>query len=92
LSSPAQWSAQQQGPRGSPGSSAPQRFKAGSAASDIRTIICRHPYRMPEAKLVIEIARRRKRRYALDELVAGITPDNRHEAIDWGPPVDNEVW
>ena len=45
-------------------------------------------------KLVIEIARprRRKRRYALDALVAGITPDNRHEAIDWGPPVGNEVW
>jgi antitoxin MazE len=36
-------------------------------------------------KLVIEIARtlRRKRRYSLDELVAGITPDNRHEEIDW---------
>ena len=32
-------------------------------------------------KLVIEIARspRRKRRYTLDKLVAGITPDNRHE-------------
>ena len=45
-------------------------------------------------KLVIEIARsqRRKRRYKLDELVAGITPDNRHEEIDWGPPVGNEAW
>jgi antitoxin MazE len=45
-------------------------------------------------KLVIEIARsqRRKRRYKLEELVAGITPDNRHEEIDWGPPVGNEVW
>ena len=45
-------------------------------------------------KLVIEIARspRRKRRYKLDELVAGITPENRHEEIDLGPPVGNEVW
>lgn len=45
-------------------------------------------------KLVIEIAqpRRRRRRYALDELVAGITPDNRHDEIDWGPAVGNEVW
>jgi antitoxin MazE len=44
-------------------------------------------------KLVIEIARmRRKRRYKLDELVSGITADNRHEQIDWGPPVGNEVW
>lgn len=45
-------------------------------------------------KLVIEVAlpKRRKRRYALDELVAGITPDNRHDEIDWGPTVGNEVW
>jgi antitoxin MazE len=45
-------------------------------------------------KLVIEIvpARRRGRRYKLDELVAGITPDNRHEEVDWGPGVGNEVW
>jgi antitoxin MazE len=45
-------------------------------------------------KLVIEIARmqRRKRRYELDGLVSGITADNRHEEINWGPPVGNEVW
>jgi antitoxin MazE len=45
-------------------------------------------------KLVIEISQsqRRKRRYTLDELVAGITPDNRHEEIDWGTPVGKEVW
>ena len=45
-------------------------------------------------KLVIEIvrARRRKRRYTLDELVAGITPDNRHGEIDWGSAVGKEVW
>lgn len=28
----------------------------------------------------------------LEELVAGITPENRHEATDWGPPVGREVW
>ena len=45
-------------------------------------------------KLVIETLRsqRRKRRYNLDELIAGITPDNRHGEIDWGPPVGNEAW
>lgn len=45
-------------------------------------------------KLVIEIARpqRRRRRYALDELVSRITPDNRHGEIEWGPAVGNEVW
>jgi antitoxin MazE len=45
-------------------------------------------------KLVIELSRpkRRKRRFTIDELVAGITPENRHQEIDWGPAVGNEVW
>ena len=29
---------------------------------------------------------------ALDELVAHITPDNRHDETNWGPPVGREVW
>lgn len=29
---------------------------------------------------------------SLDELVSRITPDNRHEPIDWGPPVGKEFW
>ena len=28
----------------------------------------------------------------LDELIAGITPDNLHEPFDWGPPVGKEIW
>ena len=42
-----------------------------------------------DGKLVIEVTKpkRRKRRYTLDELVAGITPENRHEEIDWGAAV-----
>ena len=31
-------------------------------------------------------------RYTLEELVAQITPENRHEEVDWGPPVGKEVW
>lgn len=27
-----------------------------------------------------------------EEMVAKITPENRHELIDFGPPVGNEVW
>jgi antitoxin MazE len=38
------------------------------------------------------VLRRTRRRYTLDELVAGITPENRHEEIDFGPPVGKEVW
>ena len=27
----------------------------------------------------------------LDELIAQITPDNRHDETNWGPPVGREV-
>lgn len=28
----------------------------------------------------------------LDQLLANITPENRHPEIDWGPDVGNERW
>ena len=30
--------------------------------------------------------------YTLEALVDGITDLNRHDEIDWGQPVGNEVW
>jgi antitoxin MazE len=30
--------------------------------------------------------------FSLEELLAGITPDNIHGETDWGPAVGNEVW
>jgi antitoxin MazE len=30
--------------------------------------------------------------YSLEELVAGITDENRHAETDWGEPVGNEAW
>ncbi len=30
--------------------------------------------------------------YTLDELVAGITPENRHGETDWGLPAGKEGW
>lgn len=30
--------------------------------------------------------------YTLDELLDGITDENIHPVIDWGPPVGREVW
>ena len=33
-----------------------------------------------------------RREYSLAELVAGITPENRHGETDWGAPVGNERW
>jgi antitoxin MazE len=46
-------------------------------------------------KLVVEIAkpkRRRRRRYTLEQLIDGITPENRHHELEWGPSVGNELW
>jgi antitoxin MazE len=34
----------------------------------------------------------RRSGYSLDELVAGITPENRHDEVDWGPPRGREAW
>lgn len=31
-------------------------------------------------------------REQLDRMVAGITDENRHEEVDWGPPVGREAW
>ncbi len=33
-----------------------------------------------------------KPKLTLAELVAKITPENRHGEVDWGPPMGNEVW
>lgn len=29
---------------------------------------------------------------SLEELIGQITPENRHEEVDWGDPVGKEVW
>jgi antitoxin MazE len=29
---------------------------------------------------------------SLEDLIAGITPENRHGETDWGPSVGREVW
>lgn len=44
--------------------------------------------REEKGRIVIEKARR----LTLEELVAGITPENRHDEVDWGPPVGKEIW
>jgi antitoxin MazE len=33
-----------------------------------------------------------QKQYALDELIAGITPENCHAAVDTGVSVGEEVW
>lgn len=37
-------------------------------------------------------ATKKEREYTLEELVAGITDENRHQEVDFGPAVGNEAW
>jgi antitoxin MazE len=30
--------------------------------------------------------------YSLGQLIAKVTPRNRHDESDWGPPVGHELW
>ena len=41
-------------------------------------------------RLVIE--KKNARHPKLDELLAGVTPENIHPENDWGPPVGKEIW
>jgi antitoxin MazE len=38
------------------------------------------------------VLRPTRRKYELAELVAGITPGNRHRETDWGGPQGEESW
>lgn len=38
------------------------------------------------------IIKSHKKRISLDELLEGMTPENRHEEVDFGPPQGREVW
>lgn len=38
------------------------------------------------------VVRPARRRYELADLVARITPKNRHRPTDWGPPQGEESW
>jgi antitoxin MazE len=46
--------------------------------------------RAEDGRIVIEPKRRRV--FALDELVRAITADNQHAPVDTGLPVGREVW
>jgi antitoxin MazE len=38
------------------------------------------------------VLRPTRRKYSIEELVAGITPKNRHRETDWGRPQGEESW
>jgi antitoxin MazE len=45
--------------------------------------------REENGRIVIEKVRKK---VSLDDLIARITPENRHDLVEWGPPVGKEVW
>ncbi len=42
--------------------------------------------------IVATIQPRKHKKVSLDDLVAAITVENRHQAIDWGGPIGKELW
>ena len=45
--------------------------------------------REENGRIVIE---RKRAKIDVQALIDGITPQNRHEETDWGPPVGQEYW
>ena len=46
--------------------------------------------REESGRLVIE--KKNAKHPTLEELLAGVTPENIHPETDWGPPVGKEIW
>ena len=53
----------------------------------------------PSSEITFEISNgtlilkaQEKTEYTLDELLAGITPENCHRELDWGSPIGQEQW
>ena len=63
----------------------PQKLAVTAGLSEGSPVVVR----ADEGKVVIS---RKRRKYRLDDLLDQITPENRHELVDWGPPVGKEVW
>ena len=38
------------------------------------------------------VIRPTRQKYRLEDLVAEISPGNRHDKTDWGKPLGNEIW
>lgn len=50
------------------------------------------PVSIRQERRRVVIVLKNEREPTLEELVAQITPENRYEKIDWGPPRGNEIW
>ena len=72
------------------GNSAAVRIPASALAGAKLKLDDAVTVRQEDGRIVIEAAR--SEALTLDALIAGITLENRHEGIDFGPPVGKELW
>ncbi len=69
-------------------------LKTNTAESDALTVEALRAQMAEEDRQIMERAAQYDptARYSLAELLEGFTPENRHDIVDWGPPVGKEVW
>ena len=72
------------------GNSAAVRLPASAMAAAGIAVDDPVDVREEDGRIVIERAAPAK--IDLAALIEAITPENRHEEIDWGPPVGREFW
>lgn len=48
--------------------------------------------RVEDGKLIIAPMQKRKWKYSLEELLAGVNEENIHPETHWGSPAGGEVW
>lgn len=72
------------------GNSAAVRLPASALAAAGIAVDDPVEVREQDGRIVIE--RARPAQVDLASLIEGITPENRHEETDWGPPVGHEYW
>jgi antitoxin MazE len=73
------------------GNSASVRIPASILQAAHLTVDDTVSMREEEGRIIIESVKKTIT-YRLEDLLAGITPENRHGLIDFGPPVGNEIW
>jgi len=72
------------------GNSASVRIPASVMAAAALSLDQAVDVREEAGRIVIEPIR--EQTFDLDDLVAGITDENRHDPVDTGPPIGREFW
>lgn len=72
------------------GNSASVRIPASVMAAAALSLDQAVDVREEAGRIVIEPIR--EETFELDDLVAGITDENRHDKVDTGPPIGREFW